>query len=262
MNLNERYRKFPIKFYQNNDGTIYYENQFTNGTVDTIEDAFKEFSRDDFAKDLIYYYDDVIDVRLGNYEPAIKDRKSKGRLYLGKLNLQLDISDVESQSSVKYLSKNKNAIENQKKHIVYMKKLQNRERIKQNIKNSLKKIGKLFMKEHLQEMFSPYKATSQLICAYCGKPILLGNYYENYRNKDYHIECIWDKLINKKEQDSYENAKEFFLSLQKFIGNYPAYGYDVEEDYVSDLELVKHNYRMSKNECLLKLDRVIKEALK
>ena len=50
--------------------------------------------------------------------------------------------------------------------------------------------------------------------------------------------------------------------MQKFIGNYPAYGYDVEEDYVSDLELVKHNYRMSKNECLLKLDRVIKEALK
>ena len=80
-----------------------------------------------------------------------------------------------------------------------------------------------------------------------------------YRNLD--LKPV-DKLINKKEQDSYENAKEFFLSLQKFIGNYPAYGYDVEEDYVSDLELVKHNYRMSKNECLLNLDRVIKEALK
>ena len=41
MQLNERYRKFPIKFYRNSDGTIYYENQFTNGTVNTIEDAFK-----------------------------------------------------------------------------------------------------------------------------------------------------------------------------------------------------------------------------
>lgn len=261
MQLNERYRKFPIKFYRNSDGTIYYENQFTNGTVNTIEDAFKEFSRDDFAKDLIYYYDDVVDVRLGNYEPALTDKKSKGRLYLGKLNLQLDISDVESQSSVKYLSKNRNAIETQKKHIIYMKKLQDRENLKQRIKDSFKKIGKLFVRENLKEMFSPYKATSQLICAYCGKPIMLGSYYENYRKKDYHIECIWDKIINNKEQDSYENAKRFFLSLQQYINNWPSYGYDVEEDYISDLELVKHNNRINTNECLINIDRVIRKAL-
>ena len=98
----------------------------------------------------------------------------------------------------------------------------------------------------IQEMFDPVKATTQTICSHCGQIIQIGTYYEMYRNKDYHIECIWDKLIGNNESNSYSEAEKYFYSLQKYIGHWPAYGLDVEEDYLSDLELVKVNNRYLK----------------
>lgn len=92
-------------------------------------------------------------------------------------------------------------------------------------------------------MFKPIKAREQMVCSYCGKPIYIGNYYEKYRQKNYHIPCIWDSILNDKKEDSLDTATKFFLSLQQYIGNWPAYDFDTEEDYLSDLELYKHNSR-------------------
>lgn len=101
-------------------------------------------------------------------------------------------------------------------------------------------------------MYSPIKAREELICKYCGKVIPVGTYYERYRQNNYHIQCIWDSLLNDKQQDSLENATKFFLSLQKYIGNWPAYDFDTEDDYVKDLEIYKHNLRItSKQESLI-----------
>ena len=86
------------------------------------------------------------------------------------------------------------------------------------------------------------------ICKHCGKVIPIGTYYENYRKGDYHIECIWDKLVNNMSENSYQEAEKFFFSLQQYVGNWPGHGFDVEEDYLSDLELVKHNNRILKRE--------------
>ena len=98
------------------------------------------------------------------------------------------------------------------------------------------------------EMFDPIKARTQEVCAHCGQIIPTGTYYEDYRNKPYHLECIWDKLINKTSGNTYSDAEKFFFSLQKHIGRWPAYGLDVQEDYISDLELVKANNRYLKRQ--------------
>ena len=106
MRLNERYRKCPIKFYKNEDGSIYYEAPFINGTAKDLNDAFKVFSEQDWEYDLLYYYDDVIGVQFGNFEPALKDLKKNGRVYLGKINLELDITDYNSEHTIKHLATN------------------------------------------------------------------------------------------------------------------------------------------------------------
>lgn len=93
-------------------------------------------------------------------------------------------------------------------------------------------------------MFVPIKARKDLICKHCGSIVPTANYYEQYQG-DYHLECIWDKLIGNKKSNSYELARDFFLSLQKYIGNWPNVNFDTENDYVFDLELVKHNDRIN-----------------
>lgn len=92
-------------------------------------------------------------------------------------------------------------------------------------------------------MFQPIKAREDLICVHCGELIPAGTYYENY-NGIFHIECLWDDVYNEMYQNSYEAAREYFLSLQKNIGHWPYYGLDTEETYLSDLELVRHNNRV------------------
>ena len=59
MNLNENFRKFPIKFYRKQDGTIHYENKFLSGDAKTMEKAFKIFSGNDWERDLLFYYDEI-----------------------------------------------------------------------------------------------------------------------------------------------------------------------------------------------------------
>ena len=75
MNLNENFRKFPIKFYRKQDGTIHYENKFLSGDAKTMEKAFKIFSGNDWERDLLFYYDDVTEENLEEY---FYWRKQKG----------------------------------------------------------------------------------------------------------------------------------------------------------------------------------------
>jgi hypothetical protein len=246
MNLHERYKNFPIKFYKNlNSNKIEYESAFTVGQAKNINDAFKEFSREDFIRDLWYYYDDIVDVEFGSYEPALTDKKRNGRQYLGKLNLKLDLSDQwkDSEQSVAYLSKHKEKIP---AHLNYIKKLKRSEKIdkiKEKVKNLVNKIYNFLTRKTVNEFFDPIKSTTELVCKHCGKSIPVSSYYDTYRKENYHLECIWDKLVNQMPENSYEEARKFFFGLEKFIGDWPIFGCDNEEDYVHDLELVKHNDR-------------------
>ena len=113
----------------------------------------------------------------------------------------------------------------------------------------------------MNEILSEFKTTEDLICEHCGNIIPKGSYYEEFRKQDYHIECIWDKLINKKSSNEYELAREFFFSLKQYIGDWPAYGYDIEESYVSDLELVQHNDRTVKYETFVTVINGMKKLI-
>ena len=239
MQIHETYRKFPIKFYKKEDGSIYYENKFLSGTAKNMDLAFKAFSEHDWEKELVYYYDDVLNVEFGAFTPAYTDKKYKGMLYLGQIDLRLDIDSGfgTGEHSVTYLSKNKDAQKDHAKYISNMKRQEKISNFKNRIKNGLKKLAGSF-----SEMFDPFKTRYDLICDYCGEIIPTGTYYEEYEKKNYHLECIWDKYFNT-NSESYEDCKEFFMSLQKHIGNWPPYQLDCEEDYLSDLELVKINNR-------------------
>lgn len=265
MYLNERFKKFPIKFFQNlQTDEVEYESGFTQGSTKTLNDAFKIFDTEEFIRDVYYYYDDVVDIRIGRFIPSLDDKIRKGRKYLGMLELELDIEPQkgEQNKTATYLNKHRSEIP---AHMQYIKDMKRKEQIN-NMKNNFKKGINRFIKflkgEKVYEMFSPLKSTTQLICKHCGRVIQIGTYYESYRNQDYHIECIWDKLINKMPENSYQASEEFFFSLQEYIGKWPAYGFDVEEDYVSDLELVKHNNRLLKREPFTESAKMLLESLK
>ena len=243
MQIQETYRKFPIKFYQKPDGTIHYENKFLSGDAKTLDDAFKVFTSNDWDRDLIYYYDDVTDVEFGAFTPAYTDRKYKGMKYLGQIELRLDIDTGwgSGEHSVTYLSEHPEA---QDAHAKYIKKLKREEQIdnfKKKLKQGFKKVAGLFKPQY--EMFDPYKTRYDLICEHCGEIIPTATYYEEYHKKNYHLECIWDKLYNETNSNEYQDCREFFFSLQKYIGNWPNVGLDIQEDYETDLELVKINDR-------------------
>lgn len=266
MQLNERFKKFPVKFYKNIDNNkIEYESGFTQGTASSLEDAFKEFSRKDFIHDLLYYYDDVVDIEFGSFEPSLTDKVKNGKQYLGQLKIRLDLSDnwKDSEQSVAYLSKHKEEIP---KHLQYIKRLKREEafdKIKEKVKNWFNNIMNVFRHKDLYEFFDPRKTTTQLICKHCNTIIPVANYYDTYKNQEYHLECLWDKLINKIPENSYKEARKFFFSLQKYISDWPAFGYDNEDDYLQDLDLVRSNDRHNKvNEDLQRTNKILESYLK
>ena len=243
MNLNENFRKFPIKFYRKQDGTIHYENKFLSGDAKTMEKAFKIFSGNDWERDLLFYYDDVTDVKFGSFTPAYTDKKYKGMLYLGQINLEIDVDKdwAMSEHSITYLMKHPEAHKSQLEFIKKLKREAELDKFKDKIKNGLKRVVGFFK----NEMFFPEKTRNDLICDHCGEIIPVGNYYEYYQGKNYHLECIWDKLCNKKQSKDYQDCREFFFSLQR-IRKWPATGLDVQDDYKIDLEFVRNNDRRNK----------------
>ena len=242
MKLNERYRKFPIKFYQTEDG-IYYENPFMNGKAKDMTDAFNQIKDKNLDHDLYYYYNDVTDIQVGAFEPALYDKKTKNGVYLGKLNLELELNDYEDEHSVKYLSKNPDKITDHEKFIKKLKDTEKRKQFFADLKSGFKKLAGVLQ----HEMFSPYKTREDLICDYCGEIIPTATYYEEWKKKNYHLECIWDKLCNNNKSNSHEKAEEYFLSLEKLLDNWD-YSMDCPDDYESDLELYKVNKRLGLTE--------------
>lgn len=248
MELHENYRKFPIKFYENPDGTIHYENAFIDGDAKNMTDAFNHFKQQDLDWDLLYYYEDVVGVNVGTYEPALQDKKYKGRKYLGKLNLELNIDPTwgNGEHSVTYLSKNRDKISDHEKWVKKLRQQEAREKFFKKLKDGLqdvyRKIAGRFQKNKY-EMFSPDKTRYDLICSHCGNIIPKGSYFEEYRSQNYHIECMWDMFFNENTDKDYETAKEFFYSLQKYLRLWPFHGLDTKDDYKFDLDLVKSNDR-------------------
>lgn len=249
MQINERLRNYPIKFYKNEDGTIYYESVFTTGEAKTLDDAFKELQKHNWEHDLIYYFSDVMDVQFGSFEPALKDLKRKGRIYLGKINIKLDIEPSWStgKDSITHLSEHPEDLPQQVKFIRRMKNLEKRDQFIKNIKNGFKKVAGYLTNTPYYEMFFPVKTRNDLVCNHCGEIIPIANYYEEYQRKNYHLECIWDKLCNNKKSNTYNNSREFFFGLQQYIGDWPSKDFDIEDDYVIDLNFVRNNDRINKN---------------
>lgn len=247
MQIEENFRKFPIKFYRKTDGTIHYENPFLSGDAKTMEQAFKIFKDNNWERDFIYYYNDIVGVEFGAFEPALKDRKHNGMTYLGQLNLRIDVDPGwgTDEHSVTYLSKHPEAHKDQAKFVTQMKREEQFDKFKSNLKDKLNQGVKKLVGAFQHEMFFPYKTRKDLICDHCGSIIPTGCYYEENEGKVYHIECIWDKLVGNKPSNTFEKAKEYFMSLQRFIGKWPA-NLDVEDDYITDLELVRSNDRRFK----------------
>lgn len=244
MQINEKLKNFPIKFYQDTDGTIYYESAFVTGKAKTLNDAFKELQKHDWEHDLIYYFADVVDVEFGAYEPAIRDIKRKGKLYLGKINLKLNLDTGwgEGKDTITHLSKHPEDLPVQTKFLNKMRNQEKRDKFIKDIKSGLKKVAGYFTGK-TYEMFYPEKTRYDLICKHCGSIIPIGTYYECYENNNYHLECIWDKLCNEHNSNEYQNCRNYFFSLQDNIGHWPSIGLDIEDDYIMDLDLVKNNDR-------------------
>ena len=144
--LHEGFKSYAIKIYQCSD-KYEYENSFMHGEADTLKNLFAKLTNRNLEWDLIYYYDDINDVKLGAFEPALRDRKSKGRLYLGKINLSLDLNTMNTEHSVKYLSKNKNRQVAQEKFIQKLKKQAKREEFLKSIRDGLVKLINIFKKD-------------------------------------------------------------------------------------------------------------------
>lgn len=235
MKLEERYKKFNINFYQQEDG-VYYENSFIKGKAKDLNDAFDQIKKKNLDFDLYYFYDDVSDIKIGRFIPALDNKKTKNGEYLGTLELELELNDLETEHSVSYLSKNPDMIKEQEKFIKKLKDAKKRKEFMRNIGMRIKKLASVF------EMFSPYKSREDLICEHCGDIIPQASYYEEWKKKNYHIECIWDKLCNDNKSNNHEDAYEYFMGLQKLLSNWPG-DLDCQDDYESDLELVKINKR-------------------
>ena len=242
MQIDEKFRKFPIKFYQTDKG-IYYENSFINGTAKDMTDAFNQLKEKNLDFDLYYYYDDVSDVKVGSYEPAIINKETKKGKYIGQLNLDLELDGFESEHAVTYLSKNPDKIKDHEKFIKKLKDKKKRDKFFNDLKQGLKKVAGFL--NPLTEMFSPYKTREDLICDYCGDIIPIGTYYERWKGNDYHLECIWDKLCNDKNSNEHYLAEKYFLSLEKLLDKWD-YSKNCIDDYISDLELYKVNKRKIK----------------
>ena len=242
MDLSERYKKFPIKFYQTDNG-VYYENSFIKGEAKNMTDAFNQIKEKNLTDDLFLYYDDVADVKVGAFEPALNDRKTKLGIYKGKLNLDLDINDFDTAHSIKYLSQNPDKIIDHEKYIKKLKNQEKREKFFNDLKAGLKRVAGFFQ----HEMFSPYKTREDLICEHCGDIIPVGTYYEYWKGKNYHLECIWDKLCNDNTSNEHYLAEKYFLSLEKLLDNWD-YSKECPDNYISDLELYKANKRKVRSE--------------
>ena len=242
MNLDERYRKFPIKFYKTDEG-VHWENPFMSGEAKDINGAFQQIKDKNLDWDLFYYYDDVQDLKIGAFEPALNDKKTSKGVYLGRLNLDIDVNDLETEHSVKYLTKNPDKIKDHEKFIKKLKDKKKWDKFISDLKQGLKKVAGLIKNEY----FSPEKTREDLICAHCGEIIPTATYYESWKGKDYHLECIWDRLCNDLKSNNHEDAEKFFLSLQD-IGENWAQVIDCLDDYESDLELYKVNKRLGLTE--------------
>jgi hypothetical protein len=237
--INENYKKFPIKFYKTDKG-VYFENAFIKGEAKNLTDAFNQLKEklDDY--ELFYYYDDISDSKVGAFEPALRDKKTKHGLYLGKLELTLDIdkSWANGEQTVTYLSQHPEKISDHEKWIKKMKNQKKRDEFFQKLKDGFKKIAAYFQHEY----FDPYKTREDLVCEHCGEIIPTGSYYEEWHKKNYHLECIWDKFCNELDSNDHEKAKEFFLGLNDTEWDFSK---QCKDDYDSDLELYKSNERRS-----------------
>ena len=240
MRIDENYRKLPIKFYEKPDGSIYFESKFLNGNAKNINDAFKVFTEQDWYRNLVYYYDDVTDVEFGTFEPALTNRKYKGMKYLGQINLRLDIEPNwgTSEHSITHLLKNPQDRDKQLKYIKQQQDQEKWDKFKSKIKDGIKKVAGMLK----HEMFFPEKTRYDLICNHCGEIIPTATYYEEYQGNNYHLECIWDKLYNETNSNDYQDCREFFFSLQQYIGNWPN-NLDIQDDYEIDLDFVRMNDR-------------------
>ena len=245
MQLNERFRKFPIKFYQtyNSKGEeiIYFENAFMQGYGKDLTDAFNQIRDKNLDHDLFYYYNDVVDFKIGAFEPSLTDKKT-----------------------IKYVSNNPERIKEQEKYIKSIRTKEKRKEFLDKLKSGFKKVAGMITEPlnklslsglipspvKVDEVLDTSKSKSDLICKHCGEIIPQGMYYEEYQGGDYHLECLWDHIFNEKESNDHKLSTEFFLSLEKYAKpdkrrtkDFWTKHMDCLDEYISDLSLYRANER-------------------
>lgn len=148
--MDEKYKNYPIKFYQTKNGDVEYKSAFLNGTAKDLNDALTYVMNDlEDIQDDLFNYDDVQTTTFGKFEPNDSLKPTKGKQYLGKIDVTADLNDIfKGTNTLQHVAKNP---QDKQKHDQYVASLNKSKQNKQDKKGPIPFIKKLFTKERLEE---------------------------------------------------------------------------------------------------------------
>lgn len=155
--MNEKYKKYPIKFYQTKDGDVEFKSVFLNGSAKDLNTALTNVMNDltDIQKDL-FNYDDVQDTTFGKFEPNDNLKPTKGKQYLGKIDVTADLNDIfKGTNTLQHVAKNPQDKEKHDKYVASLNKSAEK-------KGPLPFIKKLFSKENLDVQLKQIKQLNNM----------------------------------------------------------------------------------------------------
>jgi hypothetical protein len=153
MNLNERTRNFPIRFYKTPNNWVEYESAYISGRAPDLNSAMNKLvkAQEDMLYDL-YNYDDVMDVEIGQYEIADRPRKHKGREYLGQIMVKIEVTDFQGINTLKHVSKNPKDLKKHKDLVKMMAWDRDKRKFIQGLKEFFRKLNPMLHEDRRYTM--------------------------------------------------------------------------------------------------------------
>lgn len=153
MNLNERTRNFPIRFYKTPNNWVEYESAYISGRAPDLNSAMNKLvkSQEDMLYDL-YNYDDVMDVEIGQYEIADRPRKHKGREYLGQIMVKIEVTDFQGINTLKHVSKSPKDLKKHKDLVRMMAWDRDKRKFIQGLKEFFRKLNPMLHEDRRYTM--------------------------------------------------------------------------------------------------------------
>ena len=130
--MNEKYKNYPIKFYSKRDNSVEYKSPYLRGSAKNLNVALNDIMTDlDQIEYDLQNYDDVQDVKFGNFKPA-ENLKGKHKKYLGQIDVIFDLNDIfKTDNTIQNIIKNpKDKIKHDK--IIQLLKINNSRQNKSN----------------------------------------------------------------------------------------------------------------------------------